>query len=124
MCVGTSTHERCTSMPDIMLTKLKDERECKLKFVEDLANTAAADNRDLSTNELELITRSNDRVDEIDGQLKVLARESKLDEESQTRLAQLAGATIGGNEIAQYRSAGEYLSDYLATIIGEGEKKT
>src|SRR4029079_3240439 len=125
MCVGTSTHERCTSMPDIMLTKLKDERESKLKFVEDLANTAAADNRDLSTNELELITRSNDRVDEIDGQLKVLARESKLDEESQTRLAQLAGATIGGgNEVAQYRTAGAYLSDYLTTIIGEGEKQT
>jgi len=112
-------------MPDIMLTKLKDERDSKLKFVEDLANNAAAESRDLSTNELELITRSNDRVDEIDGQLKVLARESKLDEESQTRLAQLAGATIGGgNEVAQYRTAGAYLSDYLTTIIGEGEKQT
>src|SRR5262245_47449765 len=112
-------------MPDVMLSKLKEERESKLKFVEDLANTAASENRDLSTNELELITRTNDRLDEIDGQLKVLARESKLDEESQARLAQLAGATIGGdNAPVQYRTAGAYLSDYVTTIIGKGEKQS
>ena len=112
-------------MPDIMLSKLKEERESKLKFAEDVANTAASESRDLSTNELELITRSKDRVGEIDSQLTVLMRESSLDEQSQTRLAQLAGATVGGGESAvEYRSAGAYLSDYLSTIIGEGDKRT
>ena len=111
-------------MPDIMLSKLKEERDAKLKFAEDLANTAASESRDLSTNELEIITRSKDRVGEIDGQLTVLMRESSLDEQAQTRLAQLAGAAVGGGPgVVEYRSAGAYLSDYLATIIGEGDKR-
>lgn len=109
---------------DVMIQKLHEERNAKIKFTEDLANTAASESRDLSTNELELITRSKDRVDEIDKQLTVLSRESNLDEQAQERLAQLAGATVGGSEAqVQYRTAGAYLSDYLSTIIGEGEKQ-
>jgi HK97 family phage major capsid protein len=111
-------------MPNVMAAKLVEERDSKMKFADDLANTAAADNRDLSGNELELITRSKDRVKAIDEQLVVLARESDLDEQSQQRLAKLAGATVGGAETqVQYRTAGAYLHDYLATIIGDGEKK-
>jgi len=103
-------------MPDAMLAKLS--------FIEDLGNTAASENRDLSTNELEIITRAKDRVGDIDGQLTVLARESTLDEAAQNRLAQLAGATIGGTAGAvEYRSAGAYLADYLTTIIGEDASK-
>lgn len=110
-------------MPDVMLAKLRDERDAKLKFADDLANTAASENRDLSTNELELITRSKDRVAEIDAQVTVLARESALDEQSQQRLAQLAGATIG-SDVVEYRSAGAYLNDVLSIIIGDGDKRT
>jgi HK97 family phage major capsid protein len=112
-------------MPNVMAAKLVEERDSKLKFADDLADGAAADNRDLSHNELELITRSKDRVKEIDEQLVVLARESDLDEQSQQRLARLAGATVGGaDQQVQYRTAGAYLHDYLATLIGEGERKT
>jgi len=107
-----------------MLTKLREEREQKLKFVEDLGNTAVSESRDLSTNELEIITRAKDRVGQIDDQVKVLIRESTLDEQSQERLAKLSGAAIGGSDAAvQYRSAGEYLHDYLNTIVGEGDKR-
>lgn len=112
-------------MPNVMLSKLNEERESKLKFADDLADTAAAENRDLSTNEIELITRTKDRVNELDAQIQVLARESSLDEQSQQRLAQLAGATIGGGDThVQYRTAGEYLTDYIGAVIGEGDKKT
>lgn len=112
-------------MSNVMLSKLNEERESKLKFIEDLSDTAAAENRDLSTNELELITRSKDRISEVDKQLVILTRESKLDDQAQERLSQLAGATIGGGESnVQYRTAGEYLSDYLYSIIGEGDKKS
>ena len=111
-------------MANVMLQKLNEERDSKLKFAEDLSETAASENRDLSTNELEIITRSKDRVAELDSQIQVLARESTLDEQSQQRLAQLAGATVGGGDGAvQYRTAGEYLSDYLGAIIGEGDKR-
>lgn len=111
-------------MPDVMLAKLREEREAKIKFAEDLANTAASESRDLSSNELEIITRSKDRVEEIDKQLVVLTRESTLDEAAQNRLAQLAGATIGSESKVEYRTAGEYLKDYISTIIGEGEQRT
>ena len=112
-------------MPDIMLAKLREERDSKLKFAEDLANTAASENRDISTNELEIITRTKDRVEAIDKQLVVLTRESSLDEESQQKLAKLAGAAIGSaNAPVEYRSAGHYLADYIGVLIGEGDKKT
>ena len=92
---------------NVMLKKLADEREAKVRFAEDLANTAASENRDLSTNELEIITRAKDRIGELDGQITVLSRESNLEEEAQRRLAQLAGAT-GTTEQSnvEYRSAG------------------
>lgn len=110
---------------DAMLTKLREERDSKLKFVEGLEETAVGENRDLSTNELELITRSKDRVATIDDHVKVLARESTLDEQSQERLARLSGATTTGSDAAvQYRTAGEYLTDYLGSIIGDNDKKT
>jgi HK97 family phage major capsid protein len=111
-------------MSDVMATKLQEERTAKLKFIEDLSTTAVAESRDLSTNELEIITRAKDRIGQIDEQVKVLVRESDLDEQSQARLAKLAGAAIGGSDAAvQYRSAGEYLHDYLNTIVGEGDKR-
>ena len=104
---------------NVMLKKLDDEREAKVRFAEDLANTAASENRDLSTNQLEIITRAKDRIGELDGQITVLSRESNLEEEAQRRLAQLAGAT-GTTEQSnvEYRSAGAYLKDYIATRIG------
>jgi HK97 family phage major capsid protein len=111
-------------MGNVMLQKLHEERQGKLKFTEDLSETAASENRDLSTNELEIITRTKDRIAELDSQIQVLVRESTLDEQSQQRLAQLAGAAVGGGDAAvQYRTAGEYLSDYLGAIIGEGDKR-
>lgn len=109
-------------MSDVMLVKLRDERDAKIRFVEELANQAAAENRDLSTNEIELIGRAKDRVGEVDTQLTVLSRETKLDEEAQARLAQLAGATIGSDAV-EYRTAGAYLNDYLTTVIGDSDKK-
>src|SRR4029079_216295 len=98
----TSVHARQTLVRgkamNVMAAKLREERESKEKFIEGLADTAASENRDLSSNELELITRAKDRVAAIDEQVKVLARESTLDEAAQQRLAQLAGAAIGGAE--------------------------
>jgi HK97 family phage major capsid protein len=110
-------------MSKVMLQKLKEERDSKDTFIDGLCDTAASENRDLSTNELELITRSKDRIKSIDEQMTVLLRESTLDDAAQNRLAQLAGAAIGGTEPILYRTAGAYLHDYLQGVIGEGEKR-
>jgi len=110
---------------NVMLAKLHEELKGKEKFLQELETTAVEEKRDLSPQEMELATRTKDRIDAIEGQVKVLMRESSLDDEAQQRLAQLAGATVGGpdNTPVQYRSAGEYLHDYIGTIIGEGERR-
>jgi HK97 family phage major capsid protein len=113
-------------MPDSMLKKLEDERNAKLQFVEGLTETALKESRDLSTNELELITRSNDRVKELNGQLSVLSQDVALDEQAQRRLESIGNAVaISGTKPGgvEYRSAGHYLRDVLGSLIGEGGMK-
>lgn len=115
-------------MPDTMLKKLEDERKAKLAFVEGLTETALKESRDLSTNELELITRSNDRVKELNGQITVLSQDVALDEQAQKRLETIGSAVaVGGTRApgaVEYRSAGHYLRDVLGSLIGEGEFKS
>lgn len=110
-------------MGDAMLAKLAEERKAKLTFIEGLTDTAANEARDLSTNELELITRSKDRIGEIDKQIEVLAVDSELNEKAQNRLAQLGGATVGTSTV-EYRSAGAYLRDYIASVVGENNQRS
>lgn len=110
-------------MPDVMLVKLGEERTAKLSFIEGLTQAAAAENRDLSTNELELITRSKDRIKAIDSQIDVLATESDLSDQAQARLASLAGATVGDSSAFEYKTLGHYMRDYLRSIIGKGPEK-
>ena len=110
-----------------MLKKLQEEHEQKLAFIDGLTETAIKESRDLSTNELELITRSQTRVGELKTQIDVLSVDVQLSKEASDRIATLASAVTvphaatGGVE---YRSAGAYMHDVLRSIIGEGEQKT
>lgn len=110
-----------------MLKRLSEERKGKVDFIEGLTNTAAGENRDLSTNELELVTRSKDRIKEIDDQINVLAVDVELSEQASARLAKLAGATTGSTGGApsdvEYRSNGAYLADFIASHVGQGEER-
>lgn len=109
-----------------MLKRLSDERKGKVDFIEGLTNTAADENRDLSTNELELVTRSKDRIKEIDDQINVLAVDVELTEQASARLAKLAGATTGSSGApsnVEYRTNGAYLADFIASHVGQGEER-
>lgn len=113
-------------MPD-MLKKLGEERESSLQFINKLTDTALGESRDLSENELELIKRSQARIGDLDKQITVLSVESTLDDQAKERLALHSRGVVEpvgrGSTAVEYKSAGQYLRDYLGTIIGEGEFK-
>lgn len=112
-------------MSTTMLEKLVEERTSQASFVDKLTDTALSENRDLTGNELELITRAQSRVSDIDKQLDVLSKDMDLDAQAKERLARHRPgvASQGDKPAIEYRSAGAYLRDYLGTIIGEGEFK-
>lgn len=111
---------------DALLKRLKEERESKVTFIENLTTTAVDEKRDLSTSELELIKRSKDRIGEIDGQLDVVAVDVQLSQDAQDRLAKLSGAVgaPSGPDSVDYVTAGAYLREYLTALIGDGPART
>src|SRR4051812_25965104 len=115
-------------MADSMLATLVDERKGKVTFIEGLTGTALEQKRDLSTNELELITRSQGRITELDAQINVLSKDVEMNAQAQERLQFLGRAvnsnTEGVKDAVEYRTAGAYLQDYLGSLIGEGERRS
>lgn len=114
-------------MSAAMLRKLRDEHAQKLTFIDGLTDTAVKENRDLSTNELELITRSQTRVGELKAQIDVLAVDVAISAESAAQLDKLTSAVAqpsgGTGGTVEYRSAGAFLHDYLRARVGDQEQK-
>jgi HK97 family phage major capsid protein len=109
-----------------MLKKLREEYDNKLSFMEGLTETAVKENRDMTTNELELVTRSQDRIAALKAQIDVLAVDVSISAESQKRLDTISSAVTSPNSATggvEYRSAGHFLQDYLRSLIGEGEQR-
>src|SRR5262245_35974945 len=111
-----------------MLEKLTGERKGKLEFIEKLTADAAEQSRDLSTNELELITRSKERIKAIDAQLDVLSIDVELSQEAQDRLAKIGGAATGSGTgsartAPEYRSVGAYMRDIFVSRIGQRHER-
>lgn len=110
-----------------MLKRLVDERQERAAFIEGMTTDAQAQKRDLLSNELELITRAQSRIGELDTQLDVLGKDIQLSAESAERLARIGQGVNGGGpadpSAVDYKTAGAYLRDYLGSLIGEGEFK-
>src|SRR3954465_7053489 len=100
-------------MSAAMLKRLREEHENKVTFIDGLTETALKENRDLSTNELELITRSQGRVGALKTQIDVLAVDVAISAESTAQLDRLTSAvarpTAGAGAAPEYRSAGAFL---------------
>lgn len=107
-----------------MLTRLRDEREQTLEFVERTVGQAETDQRDLSDTEKETLVRSKTRVAELDAQIKPLAEFDALkraNADSSARFrptgtpaaqtgAQGLGAQLKSREY-EYKSVGEFMAD-------------
>jgi HK97 family phage major capsid protein len=109
-----------------MLKKLAEEREGATTFINKLTDGALSESRDMTDNELELIKRSQVRISEIDKQINVLSTETELDEQAKERLARHTRGVhepAGSKGLITYNSAGQFLQDYVASHVGDQERK-
>jgi HK97 family phage major capsid protein len=106
---------------DQLLTRYASEIEEKQTFVDGLVEDAEKNKRDLTSQELELITRSRERIGDLSDQMKPLQDARRIADESHNRIAELAKtmqSTPAMNDV-EYRSAGHYLLDYWQARIGD-----
>lgn len=103
-------------MPDALITRLNTERAGRVQLIENYADSAQREERDLTQQELDTIGSARDRIAEIDVQIDRLAGDLSQAEDIQQRVAALAA----GNAAAavEYRDAGEWLWDQAQAILG------
>ena len=105
---------------DQMLTDLTAEIEERRAFQNGLADDALANNRDLTTQEMEVYQRANDRITELEAQRAPLVEARNIAKVSQARTAEIQSQTsreAGGP--VEYRSAGAYIADMYYGQLGD-----
>jgi HK97 family phage major capsid protein len=103
---------------DAMIARLENELEERNALIEGCIASAQDKNRDLNSQEMELIGGAKERITAVTAQLDPLREASKLAIESRTRTRQLndelaASRTRANNipGVVEYRSAGQYVAD-------------
>jgi HK97 family phage major capsid protein len=103
-----------------MLARYVGEIEDRQQFIDGLVEAAQNDKRDLSDQEMELVTRARDRISVCNEQMKPLEESRRISGESSERVAAIA-RFMGGEQKPKewnYRSAGEYMIDRWRAGIG------
>jgi HK97 family phage major capsid protein len=110
---------------DQMLAERAAEIDLRQNFIDSLVEGAQREGRDLSANEMEMVTGARDRIIASNAQMEPLIEARRLSQTSATRLAEIAQymRDQGGKKPQQveYRSAGEYLVDQWRSMLGERE---
>jgi HK97 family phage major capsid protein len=108
---------------DALLARYQAESEERSTFMEGLVEQAEKDGRDLTQQEMELLTRTRERIHEINTQVEPLreaAEISRLSRERRALIAQELAHPRGDKAPTQmeYRSAGAYICDYWKARTG------
>jgi hypothetical protein len=108
------------SQTDQMLARYVGEIEERQQFIDGLVEAAQNEKRDLSDQEMELVTRARDRIGVCNDQMKPLEESRRISGESSERVAALAKFMSGEQKPKEwnYRSAGEYMIDRWRAGIG------
>jgi HK97 family phage major capsid protein len=110
-----------------MLARLQAELDGKRQFQDQLIEGAQVAGRDLSEQEMELFTRSNERMAEIEKMLVPMREAARIAADSAARTADLTRAfdLARRGEVrtatVEYRSAGEYLIDRYRSMLGDAD---
>lgn len=96
---------------DSFINQLLAERETKVSVIEQLANTAAEEGRDLYETDVATIDNYRARVKAIDVQIDKVAGDLELADAVKSRIKHLDPQTLARDFM--YRTAGEYLYDAL-----------
>lgn len=111
---------------DAMIARLESELEERNHFVEGLVAGAQDGNRDLNSQEMELIGSARQRITAIGDQLTPLRETSRITIESRNRMHEIDTEMQGQRRRAagppvEYRSAGAYVAEMYYAQIGDGE---
>jgi HK97 family phage major capsid protein len=109
---------------DAMIARLESELEERNHFVEGLVAGAQDGNRDLNSQEMELIGSARSRITAIGEQLTPLRETSRITIESRNRMHEMDAEMAGQRRRAagpaiEYRSAGAYVAEQYFAMIGD-----
>jgi HK97 family phage major capsid protein len=107
-----------------MLSHYAAEIDQRQNFIDKLIGDAQSEGRDLSDQDMELITRARDHIVSANNKLGPLMEARSVAQASTSRLADLALAMRGGDRppvAIEYRSAGEYLIEQWRAGLGDRE---
>ena len=102
-------------MPNSLVQKFLDERARNVTLIENYAEAADREERDLSEAELQTIDKTKVRIAELDTQIQALATDLAIADDVQTRVAQLAAGNAA--DALEYRDAGSWLMDQANAIV-------
>ena len=112
-----------------MLARLQAELEERKTFMDGLIDAAQEKGRDLTAEEMELYTRTKDRMKVLDGQMEPLREGARIAAQSAQRTAELQEAfTLARNpnlipSQVEYRSAGAYVVDQYYAAMGDDDSQ-
>lgn len=98
-------------MTDQLLKRHTDERAAKRQLIENYANAAAEENRDLTASEIETIGHARARIENLDLQIDAIGNDLQMSESMTEKLRQLDPTVVSAP--TSYRTAGEMLFDVL-----------
>lgn len=104
---------------DHMLARYVSEIEERQQFIDSLVE--AAGDKDLSTEQLELVTETRNRIAHVNDLMRPLEEARKISGDSAQRIRQLAEymrETPPTPEAVEYRSAGAWVNDYWKASLG------
>jgi len=112
---------------DQMLARYTAEIEDRQNFIDGLVEDAEKGQRDLSDQEMELITRARDRLQSLTGQITPLKEARRISAESANEVAELHRFMNAANnekpKEVTYRSAGHYAMDLWRSGLGHQEAR-
>lgn len=111
---------------DQILARYAAEVEERQLFVDGVVEAAEQEARDLTAQEMELVTRAKTRMGELGAQMEPLKESSRISIESAARIAEI-GRLIEPERskpaAVEYRTAGAYILDYWKAALGAEEPK-
>ena len=113
-------------MTDTLLARYQAESEERTKFIDGLVEAAQNESRDLTGQEMELLTRTRERIHELTAQIDPLRDAAQIARTSRDRTAEIAREFQAARGVAtsmEYRSAGEYVVDYWRAKVGNEDAK-
>jgi hypothetical protein len=109
---------------DQMLARLSGEIAEKQNFIDGVVEAAENEGRDLTSQEMELVTRARTRQGELNDQAKPMQEAAEIAQESARRISEI-GKLMGDQQkpVAEvsYRTAGAYILDYWRAGLGVEE---